>query len=193
VLLAWGPFGVFLLAILDSAGIPLPGGVDALLVALGYQDPSVAFLAAALAVAGSAVGSLILFYLARRGGEAYLSRHTVSRRSQRFLRWFQDYGLLTIFIPALLPIPLPLKVFVIAAGAAGISPWVFLVVITVARVPRYFGLAYLGSQLGPSAWPWLKSNVGYLMLLAVALFVGLYLLIKLTGSRRRARRLATES
>ena len=62
--------------------------------------------------------------------------------------WFHRYGLLTVFIPALTPIvPLPLKVFVISAGALR-APFVkFLAVIVVARVIRYFGEVYLGIQL----------------------------------------------
>ena len=71
----WGPWGILLLAILDSAGIPLVGGVDALLVLMGAKNPRMAYLAAALAVAGSLAGNLFLFYLARKGGEAYLDRN----------------------------------------------------------------------------------------------------------------------
>ena len=59
-------------------------------------------LCAALAVAGSLAGSMLLFFLARRGGEAYLKRHTMSARGARFQRWFQHYGLITVFIPAIL-------------------------------------------------------------------------------------------
>ena len=72
---------------------------------------------AALALAGSLIGCFILFYIARRGGEVYMAKYTSSGRGARFKTWFQHYGLLTIFIPALVPIPMPLKVFVICAGA----------------------------------------------------------------------------
>ncbi|MCC6394040.1 MAG: VTT domain-containing protein, partial [Bryobacterales bacterium] len=138
VLTSWGPFGLFVLAILDSAGIPLPAAVDALVVATAAVNPASAYLDAAMAVFGSAIGSMVLFYIGRKGGEAYLDRITASRPTHRFREWFQTYGLITVFIPALLPIPMPLKVFVLSAGALGVKPLHYLLVILAARIPRYF-------------------------------------------------------
>ena len=77
---SWGPWGVLLLAVLDSGGIPIVGGVDALVVAVAAIDHSQAYWAAAAAIAGSVGGSLFLFFLARKGGEVYLHRHTLSSR-----------------------------------------------------------------------------------------------------------------
>ena len=118
-LVAWGPPGLLILAMLDSAGIPIPAAVDALLMVLAANAPGTAYVAAAMAVAGSVAGSLFLFFVARKGGEKYLERHTVGERGQRLRRWFQHYGLLTVFISALSPIPMPMKLFVISAGALG--------------------------------------------------------------------------
>jgi membrane protein DedA with SNARE-associated domain len=183
-LISWGPLGVLLLAVIDSAGIPIPGGVDALVMVLAAVDPADAYLAAGAAVVGSVIGNLILFWIARRGGEAYLAGHTLSGRGARFRAWFGRYGLLTVFIPAVLPIPLPLKVFVLSAGALGVHPVTFLIVVLVARIPRYFGLAYLGSQLGSGAGAYLKDHVRELLLIAGALFVVLYLMIRVVDWMR---------
>ena len=57
------------LAILDSAGVPIVGGVDALLIAISTNRPEQAYWAATLAVVGSMTGSLLLFFIARKGGE----------------------------------------------------------------------------------------------------------------------------
>jgi membrane protein YqaA with SNARE-associated domain len=189
---ALGPTGVLLLSILDSAGIPVVGGVDALLVWVAVTNPDAAYPAAGMAVLGSTIGSLILFFVARKGGEAYLERHTLSRRGARLKRWFLEYGLLTILVPALIPIPMPLKVFVLSAGALGISPLVFTLVLLMARVPRYFGLAWLGLQLGSQTLPYLRSHIWQLVLSAIILFAALYLLIKLVDRRRRLRTLVTD-
>lgn len=126
LLTGWGAAGIFLLAILDSAGIPLPAAVDALVLAVAAVQPAAALVDAAVAVLGSLIGSYILFALARKGGQAYLDRVTGSGRAARFRQWFQRYGLITVFIPALLPIPMPLKVFVISAGALGVRTRQFL-------------------------------------------------------------------
>ena len=186
-LLAWGPFGVFFIAIIDSAGIPVVGGVDALVVFFAIQSPAAAYTTAAIAVAGSLIGSMILFYLARRGGEAYFERHAQSPRGIRMKRWFQEYGLVTVFVPGAVPIPMPLKLFIIAAGAFQVNPLIFAIVLTASRIPRYFGLAWLGLQLKGETLSYLAHHVWQLCAFAAGLFVVLYLLIKFLDRRRKIR------
>ncbi|MFN7938494.1 MAG: VTT domain-containing protein [Bryobacteraceae bacterium] len=178
ILTSWGAPGLFLLAILDSAGVPLPAAVDALLVATAIINPAAAYLSALFAVIGSALGSLFLFYLAQKGGQTYLNRVTATEGGAKFRHWFQTYGLITVFVPALLPIPLPLKVFVVSAGALGVSPVKYMIVVLAARIPRYFGLAWLGTQLGHETMPWIKSHVWHLLLFALLLALTLYYAVK---------------
>ena len=168
-----------MLAAIDSAGIPLPEGVDVLLVSVAVLDPAKAYLAAILAVIGSLVGNMALFYAARRGGRAYLERKASLERAVKLRRWFMRYGLLTVFIPALVPIPLPTKVFVLCAGALGVNPLSFAITILLARIPRYFGLAWLGAQVGEHSVDYLRAHVWELVAFAAGLFAFLYLLIKL--------------
>ena len=137
LLQSWGPFGAMLLAVLDSAGIPLPAGVDALVIAVAIASPAAAMGTATLSVIGSCAGSMFLFWVARKGGKLYLERQASSVRALRLRVWFDRYGLLTVFIPALVPIPMPLKVFVLSAGALGTRPLSFLAVVLAARIPRY--------------------------------------------------------
>jgi membrane protein DedA with SNARE-associated domain len=101
--------------------------------------------------------------------------------------WFLRYGLLTVFIPAVLPIPLPLKVFVLSAGALGVRPSTFLLVVLAARAPRYLGLAFLGAKLGGNSADYLKQHMWHLLGLAVALFVVLYAAMLLAGRYRSGR------
>jgi membrane protein DedA with SNARE-associated domain len=183
-LAAWGPGGVFLLAFLDSAGVPVPATVDALLMLTAVASPATAYLTAAAAVAGSLLGSLVLFSLARKGGEMYLARHTESPRAKKFRAWFGRYGLVTVFIPKLLPIPLPTKVFVVSAGALGVQRGKFLAVVLAARIPRYVALAYLGSKLGEDSVPWLKQHVWHMMGVAAILFALLFLLVRWADGER---------
>ncbi|MDP8980424.1 MAG: VTT domain-containing protein [Acidobacteriota bacterium] len=182
---ALGPLGVFLLAILDGAGVPLVGGVDALLVWVAVTIPAAAYISAAAAIAGSTIGSVFLFLLARKGGETYLSRYTSTPRGTRLRNWFLEYGLLTAFVPALIPIPMPMKIFVLSAGAMGVRPWRFMIVVIAARIPRYFFLAWLGLQLGKETLPYLKHHVWQLCAVAAGLFVVLYLGIKFIDRRRK--------
>ena len=157
-LLAWGPHGLFLLAILDSAGIPVVGGVDALLIAIATDEPNQAYLAAFFAVIGSLAGSLILFFIARKGGEVLLMRHVTSRTGARMHIWFQRYGLVTVFVPALSPIPLPMKIPVFCAGALQVRVEYFVAVVLLARSVRYFALAYLGRHYGRQTFRYLETH-----------------------------------
>ena len=183
LLQSWGPLGALLLAVLDSAGLPLPGGVDALVVAVAIANPDAAIATAALSVIGSTAGSLFLFWIARKGGKVYLEAQASSVRALQLRVWFDRYGLLTVFIPALVPFPMPLKVFVLSAGALGTPPLWFLGVVLVARIPRYFGLAWLGAKLGEESLPWLQAHVWHLTAFAVGLFLVLYLMVRIRASR----------
>ena len=187
ILLAWGLPGTLLIGIIDGAGLPNPSGPDIALGLYASQRPEDAYLAAALAVIGSLIGSTILFLLARKGGEMYLDRHTVSARGKRWRRWFQHYGLITVFIPGLIPFPLPLKIAVVCAGALGIPLRAFLVVLAAARIPRYFAIAYLGRKLGEESLTYLTTHKWDLALIALGLFVFAFLLVKLSDYRRERR------
>lgn len=192
-LVAWGPLGVFLISVVDSAGIPVIGGVDGLVTLLAVQNPAQAYSTAAIAVLGSIIGSLILFWIARRGGEAYFEHHAQTPRGARMKRWFLEYGLLTVFIPAMVPIPMPLKLFIVAAGAFQVNPFIFTVVLTLARIPRYFGLAWLGKRLGKDTLPYLGHHVWQLLAFSVALFFVLYVAIKVIDRRRKLREIVSDS
>ncbi len=148
VLLNWGPYGLLLLSVLDSLGLPVIGGVDALLVTIATNQPERAYFAAACAVVGSLAGSLILFSIARKGGEILLKRHISGRVGAHLHSWFQRYGLVTVFVPALSPLPLPMKIPVFCAGALNVRVTYFLFVVLTARVIRYAALAYLGRKYG---------------------------------------------
>src|SRR5258708_30939940 len=115
------------------------GGVDAMVVLVSALDSSQAYWAAATGIVGSVAGSLVLFYIARKGGEAYLLRYTASGRGAKLRAWFLEYGLLTVFVPAFVPvIPMPLKIFILSAGALGVRPLTFCLVLAGARICRYF-------------------------------------------------------
>ncbi|MCC7498136.1 MAG: VTT domain-containing protein [Bryobacterales bacterium] len=182
--MAWGPIGLFLLAVLDSAGIPLPASVDVLIVYLAAKNPAMAVTSAIIAVCGSALGCMILFFIARKGGELYLDAHTATGMTARFRRWFQRYGLATVFVPGVVPIlPLPMKVFVASAGALGVRPLRFLLVVLAARIPRYLGLAYLGAKLGEHSLEYLRQHTWHLLGLALLLLALILVVLRLAGRR----------
>ncbi len=186
ILTAWGPAGILLLSILDSSGFPVAGVFDFLLILTAVKAPAVGWLCAALAVAGSTTGNCILFFAARKGGDKFIGNTTTSARNRRFRDWFAQYGMITVFIPALMPIPMPLKLFVISAGIMGTPVRTFLSVVLAARILRYFGEVWLGIQMGEQSATYLKTHVWGLVGAAAALFIVLYLFILWRGRQQTA-------
>ena len=186
-LVSWGPLGLFVLASLDSSGIPVPAAVDVLLLAISAKNPGQAYFTALLTIIGSVAGCMFLFFAARKGGQAYLYRHP-SVNTVRFREWFERYGLATVFVTTLVPfIPTPTKAFVISAGVLGVSPRMFFVSVLLGRVLHYFGLAYLGIQMGDGAGAYLKSHGWYLAAFAVGLCAALFLVLKVSERMRTVR------
>jgi membrane protein YqaA with SNARE-associated domain len=181
ILKALGPWGLLIVSTVESLGIPNPGGTDWLLVFMAIARPNDAGWCAAMAVLGSLIGTAAFFDVMQRGGVKLLAKYTSSERGARFRKWFQRYGLVTVFIPALVPLPfLPFKAFAACAGALGVNRWRFLGVLAVGRILRYSALAYLGVKLGTveNSKAWVKAHTWHMAAFAVGIFLVFYLLLK---------------
>ena len=115
-----------------------------------------------------------------------MNRAAPEGKGAKFREWFKRYGLVTVFVPALVPVPLPLKLFVISAGVLGTSIAEFFSVILVARTIRYFGEAWLGVTLGRESTSFLKTHAWMFAGGAAALFAALYGFILLRDQKRHA-------
>ena len=184
-LVALGPWGILLVSFIDSAGIPLTVGLDFLVILLSAKEPTLAPAWVALAVVGSSAGNLVLFYIARKSGERLMKVEAPESQRARFRKWFNRYGLVTVFIPALIPIPMPMKFFVVCSGALRINQVSFLLTVVVARLLRYGGESFLGVQMGEHSTRYLSEHARELGVVAAALFVGLYLLVRLSDRWRK--------
>lgn len=192
VFLSWGPHGLFVLAILDSAGVPIVGGVDLLLITVAISTPKYAYLAAGYAIGGSLIGSLILFGIARKGGEAFLAKQLATHRGRRLHSWFEQYGLVTVFVPALSPIPLPMKIPVFCAGALEVHWSYFTGVVLAARIIRYFALAYLGMLYGAQTFLFLRKHILEVGIIALILAASSVVALRL-ATRAASRQQKTEA
>jgi membrane protein YqaA with SNARE-associated domain len=144
-----GALGLFSVAVVDSSVVPLPlpGSTDLLLLWLVAHsgDP---WLLAPCAIAGSILGGYTTWHIGRRGGEAALRRYVPARLLGRIVGWVESHRILAVFLPALLPPPIPLLPFALASGALGVSRRRFLVVFGTARCLRYSFIAWLGVTYG---------------------------------------------
>jgi membrane protein YqaA with SNARE-associated domain len=144
-----GPVGLFLVAVVDSSIVPMPipGSTDLLLL-LFVSHQGNPWLFALTAIAGSIVGGYTTWHLGRRGGEAALNRWVSARLRARIVSWVRLHPVLAVFLPAVLPPPIPLSPFILASGALGVSRRRFLIVFTTARSLRYGLVAWLAVVYG---------------------------------------------
>jgi len=193
-----GPLGLFAVAVIDSSVIPLPlpGSTDLLLLWLVSHSGN-PLLLAPCAIAGSLLGGYTTWDAGRRGGEAALRRHVPARILGRIIRWVERHRILAVFLPAMLPPPIPLLPFAVAAGALGVSRQRFLAVYGAARSLRYSFIAWLGVVYGRrivlmwtgvlQAWstPLLCVFVG---LLAIGICYGIWKIRALSNNQRAKKR-----
>lgn len=144
-----GPLGLFALAVLDSSVIPLPlpGSTDLLLLWLVSHRGNPYGLVACAAM-GSVLGGYTNWAAGKRGGEAALQRYKSSSFFTRVSNWVEHHSFLSVFVPALLPPPVPLTMFLMAAGALGVSLRRFLIAFSSGRVVRYALVAWLAVSYG---------------------------------------------
>jgi membrane protein YqaA with SNARE-associated domain len=174
-----GAPGLFLISFLDSSVLSFPVINDLLLIELSRQHPSRMPLYALMAAIGSTLGCVLLYFLARKGGEALFHSRT-GKHGGAIRHWVERNGFGGMLAAALLPPPTPFKFFVFAAGVFKMPLASFISAIAVARLFRYFGVGYLAVRFGDGALPYLahhKLNVGVAAIVLVALGYGLSQLI----------------
>ncbi len=171
---AMGPPGLFLVALGDSAFVPLPQGVDALIIAQSIAAPSTAYFGAALAVLGSLIGSLVLYTMAQRVGRRMLEKKVRAGGIERMRRQIEKYDALVLLFPTMVPLPLPMKLFVIGAGVFQMNLARFMAVIVLARSLRYFGEAFVALRYGEQTTTFFKEHVLLGAVVVVGLFVVFY-------------------
>jgi membrane protein YqaA with SNARE-associated domain len=172
-----GALGFLPLGLIDSSIIPLPGSMDVLTIILAARSPDLWWYYAVMATVGSVLGGFVTYRLARKGGEKALEKRLSAKTVKRVTKIFEQRGFAAIAIPALLPPPMPLVPFLLAAGAMQYSVKKFLLAMTAGRIVRYMILAYLAARYGRKMLPMLAAHplvlggVGVVMMVAVIYFV----------------------
>lgn len=185
LLLPYGGFGLMLLAVCDSSFLSLPEVNDILLMTFSLNDPAGMLKFATLTTLGSLIGCALLYSVGRKGGEAFLRRRFTDERVLRVQNWYRRHGILAIVIPSLLPPPTPFKIFVLSAGAFGISWPKFITAVVIGRGIRYFSEGILAVIYGPAAIDFVSENYGRIgLVLAIAIVAGAIVFLY---ARRRMR------
>jgi membrane protein YqaA with SNARE-associated domain len=146
-----GLFGLFLVSIVDSSFVPLPvPGVTDIMVVLFAAHHSNVIILVLVATLGSALGGLFSHMVGQAGGMAFLETHVPPRILRRVTGWMEAHSLIAVALPAILPPPMPLSAFVLAAGALRMSRKKFLTAFTLSRLARHIIAAWLGVHYGRS-------------------------------------------
>ena len=153
-----GGLGLFILATLDSSFLSFPQVNDLLIIVLSTKYPERMAYYAGMTVLGSLLGCFMLYGVARRGGEVFIRKRVKGKYADRAIALYQRHGLLAVVVPALLPPPVPFKVFVLLAGAAAVSPLRFGIAVGIGRGIRYFGQGYLAVRYGEQAAEFMKTH-----------------------------------
>jgi len=173
-----GAPGLFLISFLDSSVLTFPIINDLLLIELSIQHPARMPLYALMAALGSVLGCLLLYFIARKGGEAFFHRKA-GEHAHAIRHWVERNGFVGMLTAALLPPPTPFKVFVIAAGVFEVPLFSYTAAITLARLLRYFVIGYLAIRFGEEAKTYMQQHWLQVTLLAIAVVTVSYVLSRL--------------
>jgi membrane protein YqaA with SNARE-associated domain len=172
-LLAYGAFGLFGIALLDSALIPLPGGPDAVLILLSNARPAWAPLYVFAATLGSVIGCLVFYYISRRAGTGALRRFSPGKQA-RVKELIDRYDVLSVLVASVLPPPFPFKIFVATAGVFRFGVLRFTLAIAAGRGFRYALIGYVAAHYGEHAKELLARYYPYVGLGVAALVVAVF-------------------
>ncbi|MGA9566989.1 MAG: VTT domain-containing protein [Candidatus Korobacteraceae bacterium] len=177
-----GGLGFIPLGLLDASILPIPGSMDLLTLVLSARQPSLWSYYAVMATIGAVMGAYVTYRLARKGGQEALARRVKPATLQKVQNLFERWGLGAIAIPAMLPPPVPMVPFVMAAGAMEYPVKKFLFALTLGRAIRYTLLAFLAARYGRHVLSSLTKNAHpmpiFIMAVIVAAAGGLFLILR---------------
>jgi membrane protein YqaA with SNARE-associated domain len=168
---AFGGVGLLFVAFLDASFVSLPEVNDILVVWMVAKHKELFAYYATMATLGSVAGCYVLYWLARKGGEAFVRKRAKSGGLEHGLAAIRRYGFLALLIPSILPPPAPFKIFVLGAGLARVNPLSFGLAIGVGRGLRYFAAALLAVWYGDAALAYIADHGKEVALITAAVLL----------------------
>jgi uncharacterized membrane protein YdjX (TVP38/TMEM64 family) len=185
---AWGPVAYVLALAAQVIVVPVPGTLFPPVGALAFGS----WPAFALSLAGLALGSALVFLIARRWGRPLAVRLAGEDRIARYEAVIAARGGLLLWLIFLLPL-LPDDAVCAMAGVSAISFRRFMVIATVGRIPAVavgvFGMAGLE---GAPGWVWAAAAVGFGVIVWAGMRFGPALERRLLGGFTRNDRVTTD-
>jgi membrane protein YqaA with SNARE-associated domain len=182
---ALGGAGIFCSSFIDSSFIPLPLVTDLLVMELCSLHPLRMPLYVAMAALGSLGGCVLIYWLARKGGEAFYLK-TQEHSSRRIQRFVEQHPVACVLLPAVAPFPVPFKPFVIAQGVFQVPFVTFLLGTLAGRTLRFLIEGYLGARYGEAAKEFVLHQKWHSLVVVLGLVL-VYLLVRRLPFFRRLK------
>ena len=147
-LLRLGGPGLILLGLADNSVVPLPGSMDVLTIILAASHREWWFYYAFMATLGSVVGGYLTYRIGSKGGKETLEQKIPKRKIDKVYRKFEKGGFWAVAVPAMLPPPVPIVPFLVAAGAMQYSRKKFLIALAAGRALRFSIVAFVAAHYG---------------------------------------------
>jgi len=183
---------LFGISFAEASFFPLPP--DPLLMVMGAAQPKKALRYATITTVASVAGALLGFaigmFLMGTKDDPFIGYWVINAYDPdeviwgRIRDWFAEYGLASLLIAAITPIPF--KVFTIATGAmvadgADISLLAFTAACLVGRGFRFYLEGFLLRFFGDPIVVWMEKWFDLLAILFVVLLIGGFALLKFVG------------
>ncbi len=123
--------------------------VDLMVATYVYQDHRRLLFYVVMASLGSTVGSIPLYIIGYLGGEKVLRKRISEERFLRIHRSFEQHEFWALMFPAMLPPPMPFKIFVLGAAVFEMRFRDFVAAMFAGRFVRFLTLALLTLWFGP--------------------------------------------
>jgi len=190
-LLIMGIPGLLALAFLDSAGVPLPGGPDTVIILLAWRRPEMVFPIVLAATVGSMLGCLVLYGIGLKGGEKALSRFSPQKTARVMLR-MRENAMWAVIAAVIAPPPFPTKIIILAAGVSGMGKMRFMGSVFAGRIVRYSLIGFLAARYGDEAAQILKAHYPAFFLVLLAALLAIFL-FRYTQRRQKQAKSARTS
>lgn len=169
----WAAPMMLVIGALDSSLLSLPEVNDYITVARVANNPSEVYYFPLFPALGSLIGCVLLYRIARRG-EQFVTRRFHPRHLDRVKELYKKWGLFALVIPAILPPPMPFKIFVVTAGVLNYPLGRFAIIVMIARTIRYYFwgiLAYFFRDEVRQMIDWLEHHVLEILAVMLAIIV----------------------
>lgn len=161
-----GLSGIAIVAFLEAIFFPLPPEVLLFTCALCKSQNAIIY--ALVAGVASAFGAATNYMIGQQGGRRLFLAIFKDKKNdlEKIEKMYQKYGILTVFIVAVTPIPF--MVFTMASGLFNMSFFPFVITCWLGRTMRYLAFASLTVYFGNS----IKENIDvFFSILAIVIVI----------------------